>query len=114
MTAKILNSILILVAVFMGIKQGVAMLAGKAEMLDMFGKWNIGKQGVMALGLFTLLGAAFILFPKTFIWGNFLMAAGILLIICLHLMDRDLKGVLVELPFLLLSMVIIYLRYPLN
>ena len=30
------------------------------------------------------------------------MAAGILLIICLHLMDRDLKGVLVELPFLLI------------
>jgi hypothetical protein len=31
MTAKILNSILILVAVFMGIKQGAAMLTGKAE-----------------------------------------------------------------------------------
>ena len=113
MIIKIINSVLILLAVFMGIKQGWSMFTGKQEMLDIFSEWNIGKQGVMSLGLFTLLSAVFILFPKTFVWGNFLMAAGILLIICLHLMDRDLKGVLIELPFLVLSLVIIYLQYPL-
>ena len=114
MIVKIINSLLILVAVYMGIKQGWAMLTGKNEMLDMFGKWNIGKQGIRTLGLFTLLSAFLILFPRTFIWGNFLMAAGILLIICLHLMDKDLKGVLIELPFLVLSLLIIYLQYPLD
>jgi hypothetical protein len=97
----------------MGLKQGGAMLTGKPAMTDMFAKWNIGKTGVMVLGAFTLLGAILILFPKTFIWGNFIMAAGILFIIVLHLTDKDMQGVLVELPFFLLSLVIIYLQYPL-
>ena len=82
------------------------------QMLELFGKWSIGKQGVMALGFFTLLSVVLMLIPKTFVWGNFLMAAGILLIICFHLLGRDLKGVMIEVPFFLLSLVIIYLQHP--
>lgn len=113
MILKIINAVIILFAAYMGIKQGWAMLSGKNEMLEMFGKWNVGKQGVMVLGFFTLLSVVLMLIPKTFVWGNFLMAAGILLIICFHLLDKDLKGVMVELPFLLLSLLIIYLQHPL-
>jgi hypothetical protein len=112
MILKIINSVLILFAAYMGVKQGWAMFTGKAEMLDMFGKWNIGKSGVMILGLFTLLSVILMLIPKTFVWGNFLMAAGILVIICFHFADKDLKGVMIELPFFLLSLLIIYLQYP--
>ena len=54
-----------------------------------------------------------IAFPKTFVWGNFLMAATILLIMCFHLLDKDLKGFAIELPFLLLNLLIIYLQHPL-
>ncbi|MGC5746358.1 DoxX family protein [Chryseobacterium sp. NFX27] len=114
MILKIINSALILVAVFMGLKQGYVMFSGKPEMLEMFGKWNINKTGLMAIGAVTMLSALLILFPKTFVWGNFLMAAGILLIICFHLHDRDLKGVVIELPFLLLNLIIIYLQHPLK
>jgi hypothetical protein len=101
-----------LVAVFMGLKQGWAMLSGKAEMLDMFGKWDFTKMGVAILGLVTALSAVLIIFPRTFVWGNFLMASTILLIICFHLLDKDSKGVAVELPFLLLNLIIIYLQHP--
>lgn len=111
---KIFNSILILVAVFMGLKQGWAMFTGKPEMIEMFGKWNFSKTGLMINGAITITGALLILFPKTFLWGNFIMAGGILLIICFHLLDKDLKGVGIELPFLLLNLVIIYLRHPLS
>ena len=38
MILKIVNTLLILAAVFMGIKQGWAMFSGKPEMLEMFGK----------------------------------------------------------------------------
>jgi hypothetical protein len=114
MALKIINAVLILFAAYMGIKQGWAMLSGKNEMLAMFGKWGIGKQGVSVLGFFTLLSAALMLIPKTFVRGNFLMAAGILLIICFHLLDKDFKGVLIELPFFLLSLIIIYLQHPLS
>ncbi|MET6995874.1 DoxX family protein [Chitinophaga defluvii] len=114
MILKIINSLLILVAVFMGFKQGYAMFSGKPEMMDMFSKWGFTKTGLMALGATTMLSAALILFPKTFVWGNFLMAAGILLIICFHLQDKDLKGMAIELPFLLMNLVIIYLQHPLK
>lgn len=114
MILKILNSALILVAVFMGMKQGYAMLSGKPEMLEMFSKWNFSKTAVMINGAVTMIAALLILFPKTFVWGNFLMAAGILMIICLQLLNKDLKGVAIEIPFLLLNLVIIYLQHPLQ
>ncbi len=90
------------------------MLTAKPEMLDMFGKWNFPKAAVMVNGIVLLASAVMILFPKTFVWGNFLMAAGILMIICLQLLQKDLKGVAVEIPFLLLNLVIIYLQHPLH
>ena len=103
-----------LVAVFMGLKQGWAMFIGKPEMVEMFSKWNFNKTGLMINGAITIIGALLILHPKTFVWGNFIMAGGILLIICLHLLDKDIKGMAIELPFLLLNLVIIYLQHPLS
>lgn len=114
MIIKILNAILILVAVFMGCKQGWAMLSAKPEMLELFGKWHFSKTGVMVNGAITIASALLILFPKTFVWGNFLMAAGILLIICFHLLAKDWKGVVIELPFFALNLLIIYLQHPLK
>lgn len=114
MTIKIFNSILILVAVFMGLKQGWAMLSGKPEMLLMFSKWNFSKTAIMVNGAITIIAALLILFPKTFVWGNLLMAAGILMILGLQLLIKDLKGAAMELPFLLLNLIIIYLQHPLK
>lgn len=114
MILKVLNSILILGAVYMGFKQGFAMFSGKAEMMEMFSKWGFSKTTLMINGAVTILAALMIVFPKTFVWGNFLMAAGILMILCLQLLNKDLKGAAVELPFLLLNLVIIYLQHPMN
>lgn len=114
MILKIINSVLILFAVFMGTKHGWNMLTAKPEMLEMFGKWDFSKNAVVINGAVTLLASVLILFPKTFVWGNFLMAAGILMIICLQLLNKDLKGVATEIPFLVLNLVIIYLQHPLK
>lgn len=114
MILKTINALLMLGAVYMGFKQGYGMLTGKVQMLDMFGRWGFGRTAVMINGIVTMLAALLILYPKTFLWGNFLMAAGILLIICIHLLGRDLKGVAIELPFFLLNLVILYLQHPLK
>ncbi|MDG3582890.1 DoxX family protein [Galbibacter pacificus] len=114
MVSKISSTVLILVILFMGIKQGLAMVTGKPEMLEMFGKWGFNKTGVMVFGVLTLLSTALIAIPKTFIWGNFLMAATILLIICFQLFDGNLKGAAIEVPFLLLNLLVLYLKHPLN
>lgn len=114
MILKVINSILILVAIAMGLKQGYAMISAKPEMMEMFEKWGFSKMGLMINGGITIIAALLIVFPKTFVWGNFLMAAGILMIICFHLLDKDLKGVAIEIPFLLINLVIIYLQHPLK
>lgn len=113
MTLKIINCILMLLAIFMGIKQGYAMASGSPEMLNLFSKWSFSKNAIAVNGIITIIAAVMIAFPKTFIWGNFLMAAGILMLICFHIRDKNLNGVLLELPFLALNLVIIFLRYPL-
>lgn len=66
MVIKIINAALILVAIFMGLKQGWAMFTGKPEMIEMFGKWSIGKTGLMMIGAITILSAILVVFPKTF------------------------------------------------
>lgn len=88
------------------------MLSGKPEMITLFGKWNFNKEGIRLFGAITLLSAVLLLFPATFIWGNFLMASTILLIICLQLSVKNIKGVAIEIPFFLLNLLIIYLQYP--
>ena len=113
MRFKILNTLLILFAVYMGLKQGWAMINGKPAMLEMFERWNFGRTAIIAFGGLTILSAALILFPATFLWGNFLMAASILLIICFQLQEHNIKGAAIELPFLLLNLLIIYLQHPL-
>jgi len=71
MILKIINTLLILIAVYMGLKQGWAMIQGKQQMLDMFGKWHFSKTGIAAFGIITILSALLILFPKTFVWVTF-------------------------------------------
>ncbi len=110
---KVINAALILFAVYMGFKQGWAMYAGQPDMLVMFNRWQLGKTGMAVNGAITIISALLILYPRTFIWGNFLMAACILLILCFHLLEKDMKGALIELPFLLLNLIIIYLQHPL-
>jgi hypothetical protein len=114
MLIKIITTLLIIVVVYMGFKQGRAMLSGKPEMLTMFAKWNFSKTGIGAFGAITMLSAFLILLPQTFTAGNFLMSATILLIICLQLSIRELKGAAIEIPFLLLNMVLIYLQDPVS
>ncbi|PSL22852.1 hypothetical protein [Chitinophaga ginsengisoli] len=113
MFVKILSTALVLVIVFMGIKQGWAMISGKPEMTTMLSRFQFNRPAVLVNGIVTMLSAVLILFPRTFVTGNFLMAAAILLILCLQLSLKDLKGAAIELPFLMMNLVVIFLQHPL-
>jgi len=65
---------LILFAVFMGIKQGYAMLIAKPEMLEMFSKKDFSKTEVMINGTVTLLSA--LLISPAVVRGTRITAAG--------------------------------------
>lgn len=114
MLVKIINSLLILLVVFMGFKQGWAMITGTPQMLDMFGKWHFSNKGLFLFGAITILSALLILFPQTFVIGNILMAITILMIICLQLSIKNLTGAAIEAPFLLMNLLIMLLGYPLQ
>jgi hypothetical protein len=112
-TAKIINTILILFAAFMGLKQGWAMLSAKPAMTNMLAKLGLTRPSITGLGLITLISVILMIIPRTFFYGNFLMAASILFILMLELQHRELKAAVIEVPFLLLSCIILYLRHPL-
>lgn len=114
MILKIISTILILFSVYMGIKQGWAMVTGKPEMITMLGRLGVGTTEAMIIGGITIGGAFMVLFPSTFLVGNFTVAVLILYIMCLELLHKDLKAAAIEIPFLLLSLVIIYLGHPLS
>ena len=60
------------------------MVSAKPEMLEMFGKWNFNKTAVTINGAITMLSAVLIFLSRTLLLGNFLMGAGILMIIYLQ------------------------------
>lgn len=88
-------------------------MTGKTYALEMFAKWNINKNGVQALGIIGLIATVLLLFPGTFVLGNLITAAMILFIMVQFLRARDMKGFLIELPFFLLPLLLIYLQHPL-
>ena len=111
--ARLLSAVLLLFSLFMGFKHGIAMALAKPQMIEMFGKWNINKTGIQVLGVVGIVATVFLIFPRTFVWGNLITAAMILFIMVQFLKAGDMKGVLIELPFLIIPLVLIYLQHPL-
>lgn len=91
MILKILTIALIVFAVYMGFKQGIAMVSGKPEMLQMLGRIGMNNTAVMVLGIINIISAVLIVIPQTFFWGNFLMAGTILLIYGTRAFSRGYK-----------------------
>ncbi len=114
MLLKIINSLLILFTVTMGIKHDYTMIIGKSYMFDMFVKWGLTKSFCYVFGTYTIISAVLILFPKTFFWGNIMMATAILMIQCFFLADKNLKSFAIEIPFIAINLIMIYLKHPLK
>ena len=113
MIVKLISAALILFTTFMGVKHGWSALNPTPESMVMMEGLKISTTFVTIIGVLTLLGAVLILFPPTFFWGCVLNAALILLMMVLFIRANDLKGVLIEIPFLIVPFVLLYLKHPL-
>ncbi|TGL60600.1 DoxX family protein [Leptospira sarikeiensis] len=111
---KILNAILILFAVFMGVKAGWSILSESPEMVQTFEAWGVGRYGRILFAVVGIIGAILLLHPKTYVFGNFLVLAVILFLIVNYVHLHDWKGVGIEFPFFLLQFVILYIEHPLQ
>ena len=110
---KIVSALLLLVSVGLCARHGWAGVTGSASPAA---KALIGSLGIsrpVGLGGLNLLAAGLLLFPPTFFTGNFLHAASILLIMAYTLRADHLQTVLIEVPFLLLPLLLIWLKHPL-
>ena len=111
---KIVSGILILITVFFSFKHGWAALTMKLDEAEAFSKLGISRPVLLIVGALTLLVGVFVLFPYTFFAGNVINAVLILSILVLQLRAGNVKAALIEIPFLLLPLVMIWLGYPLG
>lgn len=116
MVLKIISGVLILITVYLNFKHGWAgvtnsMSEGETKMMADLG---IGKAWFLPIGLISFLICLLVLFPQTFFVGNVLNATFILLIMSLALRAGVTKIALIEIPFLLMPLLMIYLGHPLK
>ncbi len=110
---KIISIILLLVSAFLSLKHGWdAFQPANAEQAKMMANLGITKSVMPYFGALSILVGLMLLFPQTFFISNVLNAVTIVLIMALSLRAGDYKMALIEIPFLALPMILIWLKYP--
>lgn len=113
MVKSIISLVLLLVSVFLAFKHGWDTFNYKKnpEAMKMMSELGITETMIPIFGGVTLLIGVLLLIPKTFFLGNVLNAIAIL-IITLAMRIGNFKMVLMEIPFLMMPLVLIWLKYP--
>ncbi len=106
--------VLLSVSAFLAFKHGWDTFNFKKhpEAMKMMGKLGINETMIPVFGGGTLLVGILLLFPKTFFLGNVLNAMSIVIIMALAMRAGNFKMVLLEIPFLMMPLVLIWLKYP--
>lgn len=114
MIKNIISLCLLLISVFLSIRHGWSSLhfSDNPEQAKMIEELGIHKTYVPYLGIYSLLVGLLILFPKTYFAGNLLHALSIVTIMALALKAGNIKIALLEIPFLLIPLVMVWLKYP--
>jgi len=118
MVIKIISSILILVSAFMSARVGWKGLSIKpgdtGPFVHIKEKLKLGDNALKVLAVLTIIGGILLLVPQTFLAANILNICLFLFLIVRWLMIRDVKSALSEVPFLIVPVVLIFLKYPLD
>jgi len=111
---KIISGILILITAFLSFKHGWEGLTmnTKTGEPNMMTELGIGKTMLLIISILSLAVGLMVLFPQTFFAGCLVNAAMILVIMALSLKTGHLKTALMEIPFLLMPLLMIYLGHP--
>lgn len=106
--------VLLVVSVLLSVKHGWDTFNYKKnpEALKMMSELGISEPFIPFFGILTFAVAILLLIPKTFFWGNVLNATAIVLIMALALRAGNFKIALMEIPFLIIPLVMIWLKYP--
>lgn len=113
---KVISTILIAITVFLNAKHAWSGLTKsmKPEETKMLSDIGMGEAFILPIGIVSLAICILVLFPQTYFIGNLLNAITILLIMTMALNTNNLKTAFIEIPFLLLPLVMIWLGYPMK
>jgi hypothetical protein len=107
-TTRILSAILIAAAFFFSVRHGWQSLTmSPAEAQAALGL-EFSKGVLVGMGALTLSSAVLILFPQTFLAANLIAGISIFYIAALQSSHRNIRGALIEIPFLMLPLVMLY------
>ncbi|GAB2781884.1 hypothetical protein GCM10027275_27050 [Rhabdobacter roseus] len=110
---KIISIILLLISAFLSLKHGWdSFQPANAEQTKMMADLGISKTIMPIFGAFSILLGLMLLVPQTFFISNLLNAVTIVLIMALSLKAGNVKMAFIEIPFLALPLVLIWLKYP--
>ncbi|GHE45249.1 hypothetical protein [Sphingobacterium griseoflavum] len=114
MIKSIISLVLLLLSVYLAFKHGWDTFNYKKnpESLKMMTELGITENMIPIFGGMTLLIGVLLLIPKTFFIGNVLNAISIVIIMTLAVRAGNFKMALIEIPFLIMPLVMIWLKYP--
>jgi hypothetical protein len=113
---KIISGILIIITTFLSLKHGWDGLniGSNPEQAKMAAEMGFGKTTITVMSIFSIVVGIALLFPRTFFWANAVHAITIVLIMAFSLKAGNYKTALIEIPFLLIPLLLIYLGHPLK
>lgn len=114
MVKSITSLILLIISVFLSFKHGWETFHYKnnPKSINIMSEIGISEPLLPVFGILTFMVGVFLLIPKTFFLGNVLNAILILLIMALSLKNDNFKIALIEIPFLAIPLIMIWLKYP--
>ncbi|MET1056288.1 MAG: hypothetical protein ABWY16_13360 [Pedobacter sp.] len=117
MLIRFISGFLILFSAFMGAKHGWGGLNVKpgdtGPVADLLDTLNLSQTTLKIFSILTIAGGFLLLPPQTFLAGNLLNICLFLFLIVRFLIVGDIRHAIAEIPFLLIPIVLIFLKHPL-
>lgn len=112
---KIISGLL-LTSIYFSFRHGWAGLTQnfKPSEAQLLADLGMGKPMMYVVSVASLATVLLLVFPPTFLWGNLLNAATVLLMMGLALNVGNLRLAALEILFLLLPLALIWLKHPLT
>ena len=116
MVIEIISGIIILISAFMGVRQGWKGLniqtGDTGPFVHIREKLKFGDSTLKTFAVLTIISGILLLLPQTFLFANILNICLFLFLIARWLMIGDIKSALSEVPFLLIPVLLIFLKHP--
>ena len=114
MAKNIVSLILLIVSVLLNFKHGWDTFTYKSNptAVKEIAALGIPESSMPFLGCFTIVVGVLLLFPKTFLYANMLNAVSIIFIMFLAVRADNYSMFMIEIPFLVMPVIMIWLKYP--